>query len=630
MNVHDERADVHVALAATRLSVLLEPLRRGRCGRLPRSIADNRSLAVGEVSDIMWTYEAPLRDMQFVIEEVLDAPTGWAAMPAQADLDAATARQILEEAARFAAGVLAPINASGDLQGCRWSDGAVATPDGWRDAYRAYVEGGWAALTCDAAHGGQGLPALLDAPIQEMFAAANHGWMMYAGLLHGAYACLEAHGSAELQARYLAKIASGEWLATMNLTEPQAGSDLGLVRTRAEPAADGSLRVTGSKIFISGGEQDLTDNIVHLVLARLPDAPPGSKGLSLLLVPKILPDGARNAVRCAGIEKKMGIKGSATCAMNFDGATGWLVGAPHRGLAAMFVMMNSARLHVALQGLGHLDNAARSAAAYAAERVQGRAAGGGSAPIAQHPAVRRTLWSLRALAEAERVAAYRTAQLIDEAQHHPDAARRQRAEALVALLTPVAKAFFTDNGNHGANDALQVWGGYGYMHDYGIEQTVRDSRIAMIYEGTNEIQAIDLLQRKVLDDGGERLELLLAEFDAAARDCAAEPALQPFAAAVRAQSDALRGATAALQAGRGDDAEWPLRAADDYLRGFGWAWMAWAWARIALAAAPRAAADPWFAAKLQAARFGIEWLLPEAEWRWRRVLARDAALPPAV
>jgi hypothetical protein len=325
----------------------------------------------------------------------------------------------------------------------------------------------------------------------------------------------------------------------------------------------------------------------------------------------------------------MGIKGSATCAMNFDGATGWLVGAPHRGLAAMFVMMNSARLHVALQGLGHLDNAARNAAAYAAERVQGRAAAGGSAPIAQHPAVRRTLWSLRALAEAERVAAYRTAQLIDEAQHHPDAARRQRADALVALLTPVAKAFFTDNGNRGANDALQVWGGYGYVHDYGIEQTVRDSRIAMIYEGTNEIQAIDLLQRKVLDDGGERLELLFAEFDAAARDCAAEPALLPFAAALRAQSGALRGATAALQAGRADDAEWPLRVADDYLRGFGWAWMAWAWARIALAAAPRAAADPWFAAKLQAARFGIEWLLPEAEWRWRRVLARDAVLPPA-
>jgi alkylation response protein AidB-like acyl-CoA dehydrogenase len=537
----------------------------------------------------MWNYEAPLRDMQFVIEEVLAAPDGWREIPAFADVDADTVRQILDEAAKFASGVLAPINSAADLQGCRWHDGVVSTPDGYPEAYRAFVDGGWASIACDPAHGGQGLPALVNAAFNEMIAAANHGWTMYAGLLHGAYECLRAHGSEALQRGYLEKIVSGEWLATMNLTEPQAGSDLGLVRTRAEPQPDGSFRITGTKIFISGGEHDLTDNIVHLVLCRLPDAPAGSKGLSLMLVPKVLPDGRRNAIRCDGIEKKMGIKGSATCVMNFDGATGWLVGQAHRGLAAMFVMMNSARLHVGLQGLGHLEMATQNAIAYTHERTQGRvggAAGAGPHPIAVHPAVRRVLWGLRALTEGERLVAYWTAQLIDEAEHHPQPERRQRAEALVAVLTPVVKAFFTDNGHRGANQALQLWGGYGYVHDYGIEQTVRDSRIAMIYEGTNEIQAIDLLQRKVLDDGGERLGVLLADLDAAAAELSARAGLAPFGAALVEQTSAVRQATAALVEGRTADPEWPLRVADDYLRGLGFALMAWAWGRLALAPAP--------------------------------------------
>jgi len=567
----------------------------------------------------MWTYTPPLRDMQFVIEEVLDAPAWWAATPAFADLDADTARAVLEEAGKFAAGVLAPINGSADLEGCTWNDGEVTTPSGYREAYRAFVEGGWAALACEPEHGGQGLPALLNAAFNEMIAAANHGWTMYPGLLHGAYDCLRTHGSAELKARYLGKVASGEWLATMNLTEPQAGSDLALVRSKAEPQAEGSYRLSGSKIFISGGEHDLTDNIVHLVLARLPDAPAGTKGLSLFLAPKLLPDGTRNAIRCDGIEKKMGIKGSATCAMSFDGATGWLIGEPNRGLAAMFVMMNSARLHVGLQGLGHLEAAEQNARAYAHERVQGR-----GQPIAMHPAVRRTLWSLRALADGERVIAYWCAQLIDEVHHHPDGARRAQADALVGLLTPVVKAFFTDNGHRGADEALQVWGGYGYVHEYGIEQTVRDSRIAMIYEGTNEIQAIDLLQRKVLDRP-ERIQALMAEWraeqdlleqDAASRGADASLQLLVWRDELERQIGYVELAVHALKSS--DDRERAFRIADDFLHGLGHALMAWAWARVtrvALKFPDRAACRR----RIDLAEHGRRWVLPAARVHWERV-----------
>ena len=572
----------------------------------------------------MWTYNAPLQDMHFVIEEVLNAPQAWAQTPAFAELDAETSRQILEEAAKFATGVLAPINGTADLEGCKWIDGNVTTPQGYPAAYKAFVEGGWPALACDPAYGGQGLPALINAALNEMIAAANHGWTMYPGLLHGAYDCIKTHGSDALKARYLDKVVSGEWLATMNLTEPQAGSDLGQVRSKVEAGPmteDGaSWLISGTKIFISGGDQDMTDNIVHLVLCRLPDAPAGSKGLSLMLAPKFLPDGSQNAIRCDGIEKKMGIKGSATCVMSFEGATGWLVGEPHRGLAAMFVMMNSARLHVGLQGLGHLEMAQQNAHAYARERVQGR-----GQRIDQHPAVRRTLWSLRALSEGERVIAYWTAQLLDEAHHHPDAAQRARADGLVALLTPVAKAFFTDNGNRGSNEALQIWGGYGYVHEYGIEQTVRDSRIAMIYEGTNEIQAIDLLQRKVLDDGGVKLIGLLMVLEQEVEACAAV-GLAEFSNALNEQITATKVALGALVAARQADPEWALRVADDFLRGLGLTLLAWAWARSARIAAPQVT-DAWYADKIKTARFGVQWLLPEANWRWQRVMARHAELP---
>ena len=574
----------------------------------------------------MYSYKAPLRDMRFVIDEVLQAPAAWSGMPPFADLDSDTASQILEQAGKFAAEVLSPMNSEADLQACTWRDGQVTTPEAYPKAYRAYVDGGWASLPCDPEYGGQGLPLLLNAAVSEMMAGANHGWTMYPGLLHGAYECLKAHGTEALKARYLDKLVSGEWLATMNLTEPQAGSDLGLVRTRAEPQADGSYRISGSKIFISGGDQDMTANIVHLVLCRLPDAPAGSRGLSLMLAPKFLPDGTRNPIRCDGIEKKMGIKGSATCAMSFEGATCWLVGEPHKGLSAMFVMMNSARLHVALQGLGHLEMAQQNAHAYASERVQGRVGTAGGA-IVGHPAVRRTLWSLRALCEGERVLAYWIAQLLDEAHNHPELLSRSRAEDQVALLTPVAKAFFTDNGNRGANEALQVWGGYGYVHDYGIEQTLRDSRIAMIYEGTNEIQAIDLLARKVLVDGGAKLKTLLAALEQDVAPARAHASCALLADALQQQIDAVRDATAALVDGSRSDAEWPLRIAGDYLRGFGFALLAWAWLRMALAAS-RHAGEPWYDDKLAIARFGVQWLLPEAGLCWQRVNAREAVLPP--
>jgi len=351
-----------------------------------------------------YDYHAPLRDMRFVIERVLDAPSSWCACVPFAELDADTATAVLQEAARFAREVLLPLNAAGDVEGCvRHADGSVTTPRGFREAYLAFVTGGWPALACEPEWGGQGLPLLLDAALREMVDACNHAWSMYPDLLHGAYETIRAHADDALKARYLPKIASGEWLAAMALTESQAGSDLGALRTRAEPQSDGSLRVKGQKIFISGGEHDLTGNIVHPVLCRLPGSPPGSKGLSLALVPKILPEGTRNAVHCDGLEKKMGIKASSTCAMRYEGATGWLVGEPSRGLAAMFLMMNSARLHVGLQGLGHLEMATQNAARHAAERVQmGR-------PIARHPAIRHTLLRLQAMTEALRVVAYRTA-----------------------------------------------------------------------------------------------------------------------------------------------------------------------------------------------------------------------------
>ncbi|MBM9485323.1 acyl-CoA dehydrogenase [Pseudomonas sp. ICBG1301] len=559
----------------------------------------------------MPSYEAPLRDMQFVLEHWLQAPDAWRRNPTFEALDLPLALQVLEEAARFSQGVLAPLNAPGDRQGCRWQAGQVSTPDGFAQAYQAYVDGGWPALACAEALGGQGLPQVLDAAVQEMLYASNHAWAMYTGIAHGAYLCLKTHAAPWLQARYLPEIISGHSLPTMCLTEPQAGSDVGLLRCRAEPQGDGSYRLNGSKLFISGGEHDFTANILHLVLARLPDAPPGSRGISLFLVPKCLDDGQANGVRCEGIEHKMGIQGSATCSLVFDAAQGWLIGEPHRGLAAMFVMMNSARLHVGLQGLGHVDAAWQHARQYAAERVQMRApsrpatvAAQGADPIRYHPAMRRVLLELRTTSEGLRAIGYWAAHLLDQAEQGPDPA----AAALASLLTPIIKAFFTEQGFRQASNALQVFGGYGYVTEFGIEQTLRDSRIAMIYEGSNEIQANDLLLRKVLGDEGQAFGLLLAELRAEAGQGRQHAECAGIADALDSLCDALAGAVSAIRERSGEDREYPYRAAPDFLQLCGVALLAFAWARAARVSRVLPESDPLRDAKLQSAGFFFDYL----------------------
>lgn len=584
----------------------------------------------------MPNYHAPVERICFVIEQVLEAPRSWAGIPAFDGLDGETAREVLEQAARFAQDVLAPLNGPADLEGCGWHDGAVTTPAGFAAAYQAFVAGGWPALACSPEHGGQGLPQLLNAAMSEMLGAANHAWMMYPGLLHGAYEAIKAVATPTLRERYLPKVVSGEWLATMCITEPQAGSDLGLLRTKAYCLGDvgngAEAIVDGQKIFISGGEHDLTDNIVHLVLARLPDAPAGTKGLSLFLVPKVLPDGSRNAVHCDGIEKKMGIKGSATCQLRFENATGWLLGEPGSGLRTMFLMMNSARLLVGMQGLAHLQAATRYATDYALERPQMRAprrpdngAAAAADPIAWHPAVRRVLLKLQAETEAARVLAYWTALLLDEHEHHPETVHRQAAGDLVALLTPIVKAFLTRLGHEGADEALGVLGGHGYVHEWGIEQHVRDSRIAMIYEGTNEIQAIDLVLRKVLD-GTDRFDRLLAALAAEATLAEVDPSLAAFATALRAQIDRADRARNHLRKLRDPDLERVLQTADDFLPALGYALFTWAWTRLARKAVEHPDGNE--CRRLQAlARFGLEWILPSQQWRWDSVMTEGRQLP---
>ena len=507
--------------------------------------------------------------------------------------------------------MLAPLNGPADLQGCRLEEGRVRTPDGFPEAYAAFVEAGWPALACAPEAGGQGLPQLLDAALHEMLASANHGWTMYPGILHGAYACLHAHGDAHLRATYLPHIVSGRWLATMCLTEPQAGSDLGLLRSQARPRGDGSYRLDGSKIFISGGDQDMSENIVHLVLARLPDAPAGTRGLSLFLAPRGIPQDEGgflpNAIHCDGIEKKMGIKGSATCAMRFEGAQAWLVGQPHQGLAAMFVMMNSARLHVGLQGPGPCRDGLATGA-----RLCGRAP-----PDACPAPARRCAGPRRPHRPAAGRAAHagRPACLDRRHARHcrlggapagpgrtaPDAEERAQAHALASLLTPVVKSFFTERGFALASEALQVFGGYGYVHEYRIEQTLRDARIAMIYEGTNQIQALDLLQRKVAASGGAALTPLLAALREEAAACEAAGMEPGLAGALRSWSDRTEALTDALCARAAGDAPLLARCAEDYLRLVGTLCMAFAWrARrvsasrwpIRRCAAPRRTARP--------------------------------------
>jgi alkylation response protein AidB-like acyl-CoA dehydrogenase len=553
----------------------------------------------------MNAYTPRTDDMQFVLSRVLNAPAQLQALPAFAEVDAELMQQVLEEAGKFVGEVIAPLNRVGDEIGAQWKDGAVTMPPGFKAAYQAFWQAGWPALSASTEDGGQGLPAVLEVMLYEMLSAANHSWTMGPGILHGAYQCVKHHGSQELKALYLNKLATGEWLSTMCLTEPHAGSDLGLARTQAVPLTDGHYAISGTKIFISSGDHDLTDNIVHLVLARLPDAPPGPKGLSLFLVPKWYPDGTRSRVHCDRIEEKMGLHGSPTCVMRFDEALSQIVGEPGKGLNAMFIMMNAARLHVALQGIGLLDAAWQKADAYAQERRQMRAPGRGKSSaeadlIAEHPAMRRILDTQRAWIDAGRVLAYRTAMELDQIKHSPNTEAQVAAQRWCALVTPVMKSIFTHQAFHGGSDCLQVFGGHGYVREWGVEQIVRDARLAMIYEGTNEIQAIDLLVRKVLPDGGVGLNALL-------------DSLHTAAPAALKRQQRLREVTQQLAQAALLDAALPYRVADDFLRAVGLVLMDWAWQGIEASLTPDL---PEGASRWRAPAAALRhWVLPEFEMR---------------
>ena len=570
----------------------------------------------------MQTYTAPLRDMRFVLHELHAASS----LPGMEEFTPELMDSVLEEAGKFCAEILLPLNASGDEEGCHFENGVVRTPKGFKAAYKNFNEGGWGALNADPAYGGQGLPETIAKLVEEMICACNLSFGLYPGLTHGAYLALKSHGAAELKDFYLPKMVSGEWSGTMCLTEPHCGTDLGLLRTKAVPQADGSYKITGSKIFISAGEHDMSDNIVHLVLARLPDAPPGVKGISLFLAPKFLPDangapGARNGASCAAIEHKMGIKASATCQMNFDDATGWLVGEPNKGMQAMFVMMNSERLSVGTQGLGVGEAAYQGAVAYARDRLQGRSLAGAkypekpADPIIVHPDIRRNLMTMRAYNEGCRALGVWVASQMDTAERSQDPTAKAEAEEFIALLTPVVKALFTDLGFESANLAVQTYGGHGYIRDHGMEQLVRDARIAMIYEGTNGVQALDLVGRKMPANMGRGLRRFfhpVATFiEANQNDPAIGKLVQGFARAF----GALQLATGFIAEKALKDPEEAGAAATDYLRLFGLVALGFMWMRTAKIAAQKAAQpgpdQTFYATKLATARFYAERILPQ-------------------
>jgi hypothetical protein len=588
----------------------------------------------------MPTYTPPLRDMHFVLHELLNVTDDLKMLPAHADIDAATINAVLEEGGRFAAEVLFPLNLSGDQQGCTLDPvtHAVTAPAGFKAAYKAYVEGGWPALAADPAYGGQGLPLVVNQCFYEMLNSANQAWTMYPGLSHGAYECLHAHGTDEQKRLYLPKLTSGEWTGTMCLTEPHCGTDLGLLRSKAEPQADGSYRLNGTKIFISAGEHDLAANIVHLVLARLPDAPQGSKGISLFVVPKFLPKadggtGARNTIYCAGLEHKMGIHGNATCQMVLEGATGWLVGEPHKGLAAMFVMMNAARLGVGNQSLGLTEVAYQNAVAYAKDRIQMRSLSGPKHPdkpadtIIVHPDVRKMLLTARAFAEGGRALSIYVALLIDKELNSDDDDEKRDCADLVALLTPICKAFITDNGWLATSHCLQVYGGHGYIREWGMEQYVRDARINMIYEGTNTIQSLDLLGRKVLGDNGKKMKKfgkLVAEF---IEEEGVNEAMQEFVNPLADLGDKVQKLTTELGMKAFQNPDEVGAAAVDYLRVCGHLVFAYFFARSAKVALVKAGSgDPFYTAKLHTARFYFSKLLPETAGLIRSARAGVAPL----
>jgi alkylation response protein AidB-like acyl-CoA dehydrogenase len=582
----------------------------------------------------MSDYKAPLRDMRFVLNEVFQVSRLWARLPGLAEVvDEETASAVLEEAGKISAGIIAPLRRSGDEQGCSWDQGAVTAPAGFLDAYRAFAEGGWVGVGGEPRFGGMGMPKAISAQVEEMVASANLSFGTYPMLTAGACLSLNAHASEALKAVYLPNMYAGIWSGSMCLTEAHAGTDLGMIRTRAEPRTDGSYAISGSKIFISGGEHDLAENIIHLVLARLPDAPAGPKGISLFLVPKVLVNadgslGERNALSCGSIEHKMGIKASATCVMNFDGATGWIVDAPNKGLAAMFTMMNYERLGVGIQGLAQGERSYQSAVAYARERLQSRAPTGAqnkdqsADPIIVHPDVRRMLLTMKALNEGGRAFSSYVALQLDTAKYSEDPATRQRAQELVALLTPIAKAFLTDMALETTLHGQMIFGGHGYIREWGQEQLVRDVRITQIYEGTNGIQSLDLAGRKIVGSGGALYRLFASEVRNFTANASADLGefTQPLSAAV----DTLDDLTAWLLDRAQSNPNEIGAASVEYLQVFGYTAYAYMWALMAQAA--KGKEGDFYTSKLGTARFYFARLLPRIHSLGASVMAGSESL----
>jgi len=584
----------------------------------------------------MPTYRAPRRDIQFVMHEVLEMAQHYQSIPGGEDVDADMIDAIMEESAKFAENILAPLNASGDAEGCNWHEGAVTTPAGFKEAYSQYVEAGWPSLAHHPELGGQGLPESLGTMLSELSGTANWAWSMYPGLSHGAMNTLQEHGTEAQKQTYLLPLVEGRWTGTMCLTESHCGTDLGLLRTKAEPQDDGSYKITGTKIFISAGEHDMAENIVHIVLARLPDAPAGTKGISLFIVPKVNvnDDGSldqRNGVNCGSIEEKMGIHGNATCVLNFDGAKGYLIGPPNKGLNCMFTFMNTARIGTALQGLCAAEGSFQGALAYAKERLQMRALNGPVAPdkpadpIIVHPDVRRMLLTQKAFAEGGRMLAYYATQLNDTANRGTDAEAKKEAETLLALLTPIAKAFMTETGVESANLGVQCFGGHGFIREYGMEQLVRDARISTIYEGTTGIQALDLLGRKVLMTQGETLRAFTKQIHRFCKAHADDADMQEFVAPLAKYNKEWGDFTMQIGMKAMKNRDEVGAAAVDYLMYAGYITNAFLFAKAAKVAQSALASDTteadFYQAKLFTARFYFARLLPRAESHMAAILS---------
>lgn len=567
----------------------------------------------------MSNYTVPIRDIEFDLFELLDFENHYASLGLDEDAAPDIIKAILEESAKFCENVLVPLNAVGDKEGCEWDDAVVTTPTGFKEAYEQYVEAGWPSMTHNVEHGGQGLPESLGTVLSELVGSANWSWSMYPGLSHGAMKTLELHGTDEQKKTYLEPLVSGNWTGTMCLTEAHCGTDLGMLRTKAEESADGSYKITGTKIFISAGEHDMADNIVHIVLARLPGAPEGTKGISLFIVPKFLPAadgvGERNAVACGSLEHKMGIHGNATCVMNFDGATGFLIGPPNRGLNCMFTFMNTARIGTAIQGLAHAEVGYQKSLEYARDRLQMRSLSGiknteGPAdPIIVHPDVRRMLLTQKAFSEGGRMLIYYASQLVDIENHASDETEKTRASELLAFLTPIAKAFLTETGFESANLGMQCFGGHGYIAEWGVEQNVRDSRISMLYEGTTGIQALDLLGRKVLMSQGESLKRFTKIIHKFCQANADNDAMNEFVEPLSALNKEWGDITMHVGLTAMENPDEVGAASVDYLMYSGYIVLAYFWAKAALVAQPQSD-DAFYSSKVKTARFYYQRILP--------------------